>query len=249
VAADFISRRALAPGFELILIAMTNHDDNLIFDRLADGELTNAERQELLASLDSRADGWRRCALALLEAQTWRRDFKSFVIQPSPPSVVQVDAVVPPELPARPFNTNTMRRSMDRWFTLAASALVAFGVGWGVRGGDSDQPVNQQLASDNAVSVQPAPQQLDSRDSVTLLVKDESGKHQRVRLPLMDGPELEGQLVDISPEARASLQNRGFDLQSKRRYAPLFFEHNKQVVPMVVPVSDTYVVPVNRPVY
>jgi hypothetical protein len=219
---------------------MTNHDDNLIFDRLADGELTNADRQELLASLDSRTDGWRRCALALLEAQTWRRDFKSFLTQEAPPSVVQVDAVVPPELPARP-----LKRNADRWFTLAASALVAFGVGWGVRGGDSDLPSNEQLAGDNAA----APSQVDSRDSVTLLVKDESGKHQRVRLPLMDGPELEGQLVDISPEARASLQNRGFDLQSKRRYAPLFFEHNKQVVPMVVPVNDTYIVPVNRPVY
>lgn len=223
---------------------MTTHDDNLIFDRLADGELTNAERQELLASLDSRADGWRRCALALLEAQTWRRDFKSFVTQSSPPSVVQVDAVVPPELPARPLNLSSSKRSVDRWFTLAASALVAFGVGWGVRGSDSDLPVNQQIANDNVTT-----DQSDSRDAVTLLVKDDQGKHQRVRLPLMDGPELEGQLVDISPEARASLQNRGLDLQSKRRYAPLFFEHNKQVVPMVVPVNDTYIVPVNRPVY
>jgi endonuclease YncB( thermonuclease family) len=229
---------------------MTTHDDNLIFDRLADGELTNAERQALLASLDSRADGWRRCALALLEAQTWRRDFKSFVTQESPPTVVQVEAVVPPELPARPMKTSSTRRSADRWFALAASALVAFGVGWGVRGSDSDQPLNEQLAGENAVPQQlAAPAQLDSRDAVTLLVKDDQGKHQRLRLPLVDGPELEGQLVDISPEARASLQNRGFDLQSKRRYAPLFFEHNKQVVPMVVPVNDTYIVPVNRPVY
>jgi hypothetical protein len=224
---------------------MTAHDDNLIFDRLADGELSNAERQELLASLDDRADGWRRCALALLEAQTWRRDFKSFVTQMAPPTVVQVAAAVPPELPARP-----MRGRTDRWLTLAASALVAFGVGWGVRGSDSDQPVNQQLATDNAAPAQlAAPTQVDTRDAVTLLVKDDQGKQQRLRLPLVDGPELEGQLVEISPETRANLQNRGLDLQSKRRYAPLFFEHGKQVVPMVVPVNDTYIVPVNRPVY
>ena len=31
---------------------MTEFDDNLTFDRLADGELTLAERQELLSSLD-----------------------------------------------------------------------------------------------------------------------------------------------------------------------------------------------------
>jgi hypothetical protein len=223
---------------------MTTHDDNLIFDRLADGELSNAERQKLLASLDSRVDGWRRCALALLEAQTWRKDFKSFVTQKAPPSVVQVAATVPPELPARPMRGSFSKSNANRWFTLAASALVAFGVGWQMRGSDSSQPLNEQLAGDN-VTVK----QSDSRDAVTLLVKDDQGKHQRVRLPLLDGPELEGQLVEISPEARASLHNRGLDVQSKRRYAPLFFEHGKQVVPMVVPVNDTYIVPVNRPVY
>jgi hypothetical protein len=228
---------------------MTTHDDNLIFDRLADGELSNAERQELLASLDSYANGWRRCALALLEAQAWRRDFKSFVTHEAPPTVVQVAAIVPPELPARPMRGSFSKSNANRWFTVAASALVAFGVGWQMRGGDSDQPLSEQLASDNAAPQQIAPQQLDSRDAVTLLVRDDQGKQQRLRLPLVDGPELKGQLVDISPDARASLQNRGLDLQSKRRYAPLFFEHNKQVVPMVVPVNDTYIVPVNRPVY
>jgi hypothetical protein len=233
---------------------MTSHDDNLIFDRLADGELSNAERQELLASLDSRADGWRRCALALLEAQTWRRDFKSFMTQEAPPTVVQVAATVPPELPARPMRGTFSIGHVDRWLTLAASALVAFGVGWQMRGLDSPVPINEpasineQVAADNT-----ATKRIDSRDAVTLIVKDDQGKHQRVRLPLVDGPELEGQIVELSPQVspqmRASLQNRGLDLQSKRRYAPLFFEHGKQVVPMVVPVNDTYVVPVNRPVY
>jgi hypothetical protein len=227
---------------------MTTHDDNLIFDRLADGELSNAERQELLASLDSRADGWRRCALALLEAQTWRRDFKSFVIQEAPPTVVQVAAIVPSELPARPMRGSFSKSNANRWFTLAASALVAFGVGWQMRGSDSQAPINEQVASDNIAN-----KEVNSRDAVTLLVKDDQGKQQRLRLPLVDGPELEGQIVElspqVSPEMRASLQNRGLDLQSKRRYAPLFFEHGKQVVPMVVPVNDTYIVPVNRPVY
>jgi hypothetical protein len=227
---------------------MTTHDDNLIFDRLADGELSNAERQELLASLDSRADGWRRCALALLEAQTWRRDFKSFVIQEAPPTVVQVAAIVPSELPARPMRGSFSKSNANRWFTLAASALVAFGVGWQMRGSDSQAPINEQVASDNIAN-----KEVNSRDAVTLLVKDDQGKQQRLRLPLVDGPELEGQIVELSPQVspkmRASLQNRGLDLQSKRRYAPLFFEHGKQVVPMVVPVNDTYIVPVNRPVY
>ena len=46
--------------------------DDVLFDRLVDGELSAAERRELLASLDGRPTGWRRCALAFLEAQTWQ---------------------------------------------------------------------------------------------------------------------------------------------------------------------------------
>ena len=54
-------------------------NDNEIFDRLVDGELTADERRALLASLDSRPDGWRRCALAFLEAQAWGSDFRQMV--------------------------------------------------------------------------------------------------------------------------------------------------------------------------
>ena len=49
------------------------HDDDVRFDRLVDGELSDAERRQLLASLDDEPDGWRRCALAFLEAQQWQQ--------------------------------------------------------------------------------------------------------------------------------------------------------------------------------
>jgi hypothetical protein len=48
---------------------------------------------------------------------------------------------------------------------------------------------------------------------------------------------------------KTGLRDYGLDVQSKQRFAPLFFEHGKQLVPMAVPVNDTYVVPINRPVY
>ena len=43
------------------------------FDRLVDGELSEEERRELLAGLDNEPGGWRRCALAFLEAQCWKQ--------------------------------------------------------------------------------------------------------------------------------------------------------------------------------
>jgi hypothetical protein len=45
--------------------------DGRQIDRLVDGELNEAERRELLLALDRHPDGWRRCALAFLEAQCW----------------------------------------------------------------------------------------------------------------------------------------------------------------------------------
>ena len=51
-------------------------DDDLRFDRLVDGELSDAERRRLLASLDDEPGGWRCCALAFLEAQAWRETMR-----------------------------------------------------------------------------------------------------------------------------------------------------------------------------
>lgn len=53
--------------------------DQRALDRLVDGELDAEARRELLLSLDARPDGWRRCALAFLEAQSWGRTMKGLV--------------------------------------------------------------------------------------------------------------------------------------------------------------------------
>ncbi len=58
-----------------------NHDnkntntpiDGQEIDLLVDGELTEERRRKLLAELDVKPDGWRRCALAFLENQCWRQ--------------------------------------------------------------------------------------------------------------------------------------------------------------------------------
>lgn len=46
----------------------------LWLDRLVDGELTGDAYRACLKSLDEHPDGWKRCALAFLEAQAWRND-------------------------------------------------------------------------------------------------------------------------------------------------------------------------------
>ena len=48
----------------------------IVLDRLIDGELDESQRRDLLRSLDHRPDGWRQCALAFLEAQSWGQTLK-----------------------------------------------------------------------------------------------------------------------------------------------------------------------------
>ena len=49
--------------------------DQAEFDLLVDGELDDERRRELLVRLDDESQGWRRCALTFLEAQSWKREF------------------------------------------------------------------------------------------------------------------------------------------------------------------------------
>lgn len=57
--------------------------DPQVFDRLVDGELPEPERREVLLSLDRQPDGWRQCALAFLEAQTWGQSLTQYVREPA----------------------------------------------------------------------------------------------------------------------------------------------------------------------
>jgi len=49
-------------------------DDDRRLDLLVDGELSELQRRELLEALDQEPGGWRRCALAFLEAQCWKQE-------------------------------------------------------------------------------------------------------------------------------------------------------------------------------
>ena len=50
-------------------------NDDLI-DQIVDGALTPAQLRAAIDCLDREPDGWKRCALAFLEAQCWRESFR-----------------------------------------------------------------------------------------------------------------------------------------------------------------------------
>ncbi len=53
--------------------------DERRLDLLVDGELSEEDRRALLRLLDREPGGWRRCALAFLEAQAWKRELPALL--------------------------------------------------------------------------------------------------------------------------------------------------------------------------
>ena len=227
----------------------SNQNDIAPFDRLVDGELSMLERQQLLASLDDRPESWRNCALAFLESQTLNEQFRAGFAEPAtalgavPLSVVKSS---PPYKPAR----------WGRCLAIAASLLLAFSVGK-----FANRPSAKISPSPETLAIgAPKPQEFlrpedkfpvaSNRDFVTLLVRDTSGQGRRLQVPLMEVEALNEQFsANLSPALRERFRERGYDIHRRRRFAPLFFEQDNQLVPMVVPVDDAYVTLRDSPVF
>lgn len=99
------------------------------FDRLVDGELSDVERRNLLGRLERQPDGWRRLALAFLEAQTWGEAARE-------PAAVEGKSTSSEVRPAESIDTPA--RNWNRWvgtpLAMAASFLLAFTLGIALRG-------------------------------------------------------------------------------------------------------------------
>ncbi|HLW66183.1 MAG TPA: hypothetical protein VKS79_12800 [Gemmataceae bacterium] len=105
-----------------------NLPDHRLLDRLVDGELPEAERRMLLRQLEDEPGGWRRCALAFLEAQTWRDSFGALAGSTSGRSTVAVAATPTVSIQKRIADSRIARLS-----ALAACLALAFALGWNVR--------------------------------------------------------------------------------------------------------------------
>lgn len=219
-----------------------NFHDDIVFDRMVDGELSAAERRTLLESLDARPDGWRRCALAFLEAQSWADDLRQFVREPAV-SVRRVD-----------MDRRAVKNGIA-WLAIAASLLVAFTLVLMQRDESSEDglPIASAPAANESIAdIGPSSvEQSNADDSLTFWVRDEIGQPRSLRVPLLDAGTLDPELgvefqTGLPADMRAQLRDRGYDVQSKRRYAPLWLEDGRR---MIFPVEDTKIVPVSQNVY
>ena len=107
--------------------------DDTGFDRLVDDELSEEERRELLGRLDDEPSGWRRCALAFLEAQCWRQALgETPSLRDSLGAALQSTGKNADETPAIPIETPRRAVWLGRvklLSAMAASFLVAMWLG------------------------------------------------------------------------------------------------------------------------
>lgn len=229
-------------------------NDDILFDRLVDGELSLAERRALIRSLDSRPDGWRKCALVFLESQSWQNEVRALTATPtsSIASTKRKESSAPTLTEKR-----ISMRTAAQWFAVAAGLLIAFRMGNLQHGGTTNSvvnvpvPVNSQMASVQSLPQAPAPTAAKPSDALNLWVRDDSGQVRRVRVPLVDASALDPALglqfqTGVPDDVRNRLQNQGLTVQSKRRFAPMWLDNGR---PMIVPVEDTKIVPVSNRAY
>jgi hypothetical protein len=224
--------------------------DERFLDRLVDNELDAADRHELLVTLDESPDGWRRCALAFLEAQAWRNDLRGAVGEPAPAKAPAAHAI-----PRRRLRAVRIGQAG----LIVAVVIVAFGAGWLIRpGGDDRRPVDSRTAPFSVVerenevekrhdlpTADPEESGPDGKPDVrvagtlTLEVEDR-GQPRTLRVPVIEGRGIDMRwLLEQPPAMRASvvraLERRGHRVEAHRQLVTFNLKNGRK---LILPVDE-----------
>ncbi len=227
--------------------------DDTQLDMLVDGELSEAQRREVLATLDMEPDGWRRCALAFLESQGWREEMRAI----SGESVETASSASKPR-PAWPRLRTVL--------AMAASFLLALGLGLGFDNliGRNHPQVPPLHPTNQVAELSQPKESIDAESAadpaldalaesavpyryVTLPAQDPvSGEAESIRMPVVPQEYLgEGwpyQLPSVLPDRVVQrLRQRGHDVVQERHLVPFQAADGSRVV---FPVDQVELVPV-----
>jgi hypothetical protein len=224
--------------------------DAKLLDKLVDGELDADARRELLSALDETSGGWRRCALAFLEAQAWRSELRVVVGKSGSPE-------------SQNAKVACIRRSpfwqIRRAAVLAAALTMAFVTGWllgprghgrrddnvpvvaaGIRPSDESDgvpPDDERPGPEVLGTLAPAPVRL---AGVLALQVDDQGKPREIRIPVLEGPGVDTRwLLQQPPAIRASvvqaLERRGHKVEAHRQLLTVDLKDGRK---LVLPVDE-----------
>ena len=228
-------------------------DEDARFDRLVDGELSADEYKSLVAGLDDEPGGWRRCALAFLEAQALGGELVA--IRHSGQMAEQPTA---PVMLAPRMGVDPARWKL--WLAMSASFLVAFILGvtlpslWRL-GGETvvagpDVPVGP-------AELEPAtslPEGIMRAIASAQLVLDGPGGMQSSagQVLIYEGPFdassswLTEQEPALPMELVNELKRRGHRVERQEQYVPVSLEDGREGM---IPVESYQITPVSRRAY
>ncbi len=232
------------------------------FDLLVDGELSEADRRALLVQLEHETGGWRRCALAFLEAQCWKAELGQIV-----PSAAQELVRTEPISQAEPTGRRqSWRQYAATMLTVAASFLIALVVVRGWSGGSSHSPDSSLLktavdkfplansgaspAASPEVHAVPATPAADNWEMVTLsAAKSPNGQTENFCVPALRRDTLDQNMLEhvpdiIPPELQQAFEQSGHRVVQQREIVPVQMKDGRR---LVVPVDHIEIHYVGRP--
>jgi hypothetical protein len=226
-------------------------DDELRFDRLVDGELSPDEYRRTLASLDEEPGGWRRCALAFLEAKALRAELGNIRF-----------AADAQQAPTKERQAGPSRRwswhQLPALMAIAASFLIAFSLGIVAPRFFSLWRQEPSLAGNLETESSPvkgarggeAPYRSPRRiGDLTLVMDGPAGETTRAgQVPVYEvGQNLEEFLSadrpGLGPELIELLRQQGYEVEHEEQLFPAALDDGRQ---MIVPVDGYKITPVGR---
>jgi len=223
--------------------------DERLLDRLVDGELDAAGRRELMKALDDQPGGWRRCALAFLEAQAWRSDLRGAVLG---------SLSVPTPATTAIGGSKSWAVGFSQAGMIAAALIVAFGAGWLIRPGDGRRSVDPGTAASNIarherhegnssevpitdVEKSTVQERSEARQVGTLTLEvEDHGQQRTLQVPVIDGPNIDRRwLLEQTPSLRASvvqaLERRGYTVEAHRQLVTVNLKDGRK---RILPVDE-----------
>ena len=227
-------------------------DDDARLDKLVDGALPGPEYKALLASLEDEPGGWRRCAMAFLEAQAWGKECSA---------IRRVDEESSP----RPKEPVELRRKNTASFpsfapliAAAVSVVLAFGLGMAMQGRFfAPEAVPTQFAGQNPTRDLGNPPLMaemnpdeDPEIAAMKLVIDGAGNREIV-VPVIGDDSPGGEtLVETEPvipdSVLRALRMRGHDIRRQQEFIPVPTGDGRHVI---FPVEQYQITPVSSRSY
>ena len=228
-------------------------NDDSRFDRLVDGAMTTAEYKSFLASLEDEPGGWRRCAMAFLEAQAWGKECSAIrrVDEESAPRAKELVELRREKTPSFP--------SFASLFAAAVSVLLAFGLGMTMQNQFfAPQAVPTRSAGQNPSGDLGAPPRMaadanteeDLEIAAMKLVIDGAGNQEVVVPVISDGSAGGETLVETEPvipdSVLRALRMRGHDIRRQQEFIPVPTGDGRHVI---FPVEQYQITPVSSRSY